>query len=814
MTDRMTVLRCHDSMVLTKTHTSTASGIATESYGKAKTFTFWVEHVDSLDDIYQLLGSLARQHHACVIRGEPAIEFAAQIVQRRCIPRDGEPAPFSSAQPGRRWCAFDFDDFPLAYAASMDSATIAAAVRASMPHPWRDAATVYRLSASAGVNGWDKVSLHLWFWLDRPVFDKSLKNYAKSRGLGDSSLFSAVQVHYTADPIFIGMDDPVKQRLGMLPGEPVVKVPAELLDAVAFAESEKPTPQPTPLIQYGDDRQKSAQEKYAEKALQSAAADIRAQGKGNRNPEAHKQAYSIGGYVGAGVLDGVYAGQVLTAAIQSVVGPDRYAKEADTVQRGILDGAANPRDMSRIGLGREPRRHRQTEDVTHIDHAREVEEATTLLETATTAAGRKAGAKALGIAKRKEKAASGGSPMFVGTRDDGSNPTTQENVRALLDFYGVDYRYNAMSRVVDINIPAAVSEGVLCNAPAAAIRRLARKHGIKADAPAFRDELLLYGVDNAYHPVADWIRATPWDGVDRFEALWASIVIREEGLADVGLYRAMLRAWLVAGAMCAMLPLDSTRGVSTHGVLVLQGKQGCGKTTWLTSLVPRRGAWIKDGVSIDPAQKDSVAGATSSWLVELGELDQTVRKADMAGLKAFITAPVDSYRRPYAEASEDHPRRTNFAASVNSVEFLKDDTGNRRFWVLPIEACMWRETEPNSVASIDLQQLWAQFAQHAVEGELHVLATEWDVAQRASAERHRIVNATEDELKELFEVDVDAPKAFWTATSAIYYALYPNREPHHWTSQEKMGVSVSLKAMGAVSGNGRSGRTWSVKRRM
>jgi hypothetical protein len=370
------------------------------------------------------------------------------------------------------------------------------------------------------------------------------------------------------------MADPVPNRMGLLAGDAAVKVPASIQDFDGWMEQQQPKPMPMPVIAYQDDRQKTLQEQYALKALASAAEEIRAQGKGNRNPEAHRQAYSIGGYVGAGVLDASHAQAVLTAAIQSVVEPSRFAKEADTVARGLHDGAANPRDVSHIGQPKPRRAERVADDGEVPDYIlAEVEEATTALETAKTDKGRKAASKALSIAKRKERMAKGDAPQFSHIREDGTVPTTQENVKALLDFYGVSFRYNVMTKDTEIEMPKDVKgHGMRRTTALMYIRSWARKHAMTVG-DAFKDELGKLEDAQAYHPVKDWILSKPWDGQDRFEQLWDSLVFREDTLAGVPLYRAMLKAWLVAGVRCAMLPLFATIGLNSHGVLCLQGPQ-------------------------------------------------------------------------------------------------------------------------------------------------------------------------------------------------------------------------------------------------
>lgn len=108
-----------------------------------------------------------------------------------------------------------------------------------------------------------------------------------------------------------------------------------------------------------------------------------------------------------------------------------------------------------------------------------------------------------------------------------------------------------------------------------------------------------------------------------------------------------------------------------------------------------------EGQTLNPADKDSVMSTVSHWIVELGELDSTFRKADLAQLKAFITKSQDTLRRPYARKDSTFPRRTVFAGTVNDAEFLHDPTGNRRFWPIDVHTI-------NRDTSIDYQQLWAE----------------------------------------------------------------------------------------------------------
>jgi putative DNA primase/helicase len=138
-------------------------------------------------------------------------------------------------------------------------------------------------------------------------------------------------------------------------------------------------------------------------------------------------------------------------------------------------------------------------------------------------------------------------------------------------------------------------------------------------------------------------------------------------------------------------------------VLTLQGAQGLGKSSWVGSLVSDldvRDMIVKLDHHLDPHDKDSVLSAIAHLIVEIGELDSSFRK-DIARLKGFITRDFDKVRRPYARAASEYPRRTVFAATVNDGNFLIDDTGNSRFWTLPLVAINYEH-------GIDMQQVFAQ----------------------------------------------------------------------------------------------------------
>ena len=196
-----------------------------------------------------------------------------------------------------------------------------------------------------------------------------------------------------------------------------------------------------------------------------------------------------------------------------------------------------------------------------------------------------------------------------------------------------------------------------------------------------------------YNPVKEWIDSKPWDGKTRLQDFLNTIESRN---SDV-LKDMLLKKWLIS---CVAACYEQN-GVELEGILVFQGAQGLGKTLWFKRLCDYNKGWLLEGATLNPSDKDSVKRAVSHWIVELGEIESTFKKSDIDQLKAFVTAKTDELRLPYDRAFTTYQRRTAFFASVNGREFLTDNTGNRRFWVISTKAINFNH-------GLDMQQVWAE----------------------------------------------------------------------------------------------------------
>lgn len=350
---------------------------------------------------------------------------------------------------------------------------------------------------------------------------------------------------------------------------------------------------------------------------------------------------------------------------------------------------------------------------------------------------------------------------FPETAQSGAPLNTIENLAHLLKAYGIEVAYNEVAKEVEITIPGR--EFAVDNAAGDAIAEIrslcARNRVPKGDLEEFVQTL---AGRNRRNPAQEMIHRAPWDGRDRIRDLALTLDPVDPDLAEI-----LLRRWLIGAAAAAL----EERGVALQGVLVLQGPQNAGKTTWCRVLAGDDDELFAEGVMLDPSDRDSVKGAISHWICELGELDATFRKADIAALKSFVTKRRDELRLPYARAASKLPRRTAFCATVNDRRFLRDETGNRRYWTIEIGPGM------TARHAIEVQQVWAQAAQMWRDGEPHNLQRDELERLNAVNEGHQEISPVEELIASRFDWTAPGRPDPMTATDVLIAVGYdrPNR---------------------------------------
>lgn len=212
--------------------------------------------------------------------------------------------------------------------------------------------------------------------------------------------------------------------------------------------------------------------------------------------------------------------------------------------------------------------------------------------------------------------------------------------------------------------------------------------------------------DNKFHPVREYLRGITWDGECRLDTLFIDYI----GAEDTEYIRAVTRKWMCGAVARVMDP-----GVKFDTAIVLYGSQGLGKSLILERLGRK---WFNNSL-VDIKTKDALEQIQGSWIVELAELAPTY-KNDNEIVKAFISRTSDRFRSPYGRRTEEYPRQCVFAGSTNNLMFLKDRTGNRRFW--PITGDKDRKTKNSwDLSKDEIDQLWAEAFVYWSEGEPLVL---------------------------------------------------------------------------------------------
>lgn len=326
------------------------------------------------------------------------------------------------------------------------------------------------------------------------------------------------------------------------------------------------------------------------------------------------------------------------------------------------------------------------------------------------------------------------SDSFPDKARNGNILTTIPNVQHLLKSYGITVRYSTIKKKLLINIPGHTGTvDNSSNVKMTLISSLAMLNGIAIGQLSRYVEAI--ADQNQYNSVADWFMSKPWDGKDRLQAIYDTLVEREDypkELKEILLYR-----WLLSAVAAALKPGN----FKARGVLTLQGPQSIGKTSWISALVSDsmlREDVIKLDHHLDAGNKDSLLTAVSHWIVEIGELDSSFKK-DIARLKGFLTSDHDKIRRPYDKGDSEYPRRTVFCATVNENNFLVDATGNSRWWTIPV-------VKINYAHGIDMQQVFAQFVIDFNNGAHWWLTSEEEQLLESQNKHHRVISVIRERV--------------------------------------------------------------------
>jgi putative DNA primase/helicase len=181
-----------------------------------------------------------------------------------------------------------------------------------------------------------------------------------------------------------------------------------------------------------------------------------------------------------------------------------------------------------------------------------------------------------------------------------------------------------------------------------------------------------------YHPVRQYLLGLVWDGKPRLRTWLRQTCLEEDEWDDrapLHRYLARVGTFFLMGMVARVLQ----PGVKFDYMLILEGRQGLGKSTLLRVL---GGDFFAD-TGLVLGDKDSYQQLQGRWLYEFGELD-SFSKTEVSKIKLFIASTSDYFRASFDRRARDYPRQVAFGGTTNEDHYLTDPTGNRRFWPLRV----------------------------------------------------------------------------------------------------------------------------------
>lgn len=297
-----------------------------------------------------------------------------------------------------------------------------------------------------------------------------------------------------------------------------------------------------------------------------------------------------------------------------------------------------------------------------------------------------------------------------------------------------------------------------------------------------KDQVMLKAVQivaerNRYHEVRQYLQGLKWDQSPRLSywlQAWAGAGAKP-GTDHERYVQAVGRKWMIAAVARIMRP-----GCKADNVLILEGPQGSLKSTAARTLA---GSWFTDA-PLKLGDREASMIIRGRWIVELSELD-SLNKAESSTAKAFFSQNEDRYRSPWGKRPADVARQCVFIGSVNHAQYLRDDTGARRYW-------------PVRCGEIDIpglrearDQLWAEAMAAYLAGEPWWLLPEDRALFGEQQDQRYIGDAWQDQiliwLAENYRSEV-------STSELLGHAL--KLDMAKWTRADQMRVAAIMARMG------------------
>lgn len=299
------------------------------------------------------------------------------------------------------------------------------------------------------------------------------------------------------------------------------------------------------------------------------------------------------------------------------------------------------------------------------------------------------------------------------------------------------------------------------------------------------DALSLCGRKHAFDEVREYLDGLEWDGTPRLDTLFIDYL----GAEDNEYVRAVTRKAFTAAAARTYRP-----GIKFDVMTILAGRQGIGKSTILRKM--GRYKWFTDSIRTFEG-KEVCELIQGMWIIEISELE-ALNKADSNRVKQIMAQETDRYRAAYGRHVQDQPRRCVFFGTTNNSEFLRDVTGNRRFW--PIDT---GERTPSKSVFYDLDseidQLWAEAVYRYRMGESLDLPDRLRELAEAAQEEHREISVREGIIREYLEKQVPSNWARMSLDERLVFLSGRDAGDHMLVDRDRVcALEVWCEAFGGT----------------
>lgn len=347
--------------------------------------------------------------------------------------------------------------------------------------------------------------------------------------------------------------------------------------------------------------------------------------------------------------------------------------------------------------------------------------------------------------------------------EDGRAKSTIENIRLILthhpslaDKIAFDEFSNRWLLLGAVPWDKSKVQRPMTDTDDACIRHFLEKgYGITGKERTY-DAVAIVATEHQFNAVKSYLDGLEWDGVPRVDTLWIDYF----GAEDSAYIRAVCRKFLCAAVARVYQP-----GVKFDNMPVFSGPQGCGKSTFLAKLGRQ---WHTDSLTSFEG-KEAAEVIQGSWLIEVGELN-AMNRSEINAVKQFLSRTEDNFRAAYGRRTGRYPRRCVFVGTTNDAEYLRDQTGNRRFWPVDLDPDRASKCPFVDFTAEEVGQVWAEAKHLWKKGEALYLPRELAEAAKEAQDAHMEFNPKEGIIADFvakpvpahwLQKDIQARRLYW-----------------------------------------------------